>query len=210
MEMINKIASTIEMSFDIPTEEQKEAELASDYFSQVINALNYAKDHLNIIYDPFQKAENLTPEAVWEYRSAVRRYSDQIIKNYNKVKAFAFKALMRINVFSSDTHIMELINSFKDSINDLKKQVNILLEILEDLKSVDFKKNVMLAIENVRKQSSEIEKLIRERILDHIDSNILSTDWISDIGEDMKMKFREKIPYITQLFQERQDAIDNK
>lgn len=207
--MINKIASTIEMSFDIPEEEQHEAQLASDCFSEVINALDHAKDHLNIIYEPFKKADEIPPESVWEYRGAIRRYKDAIKENYNKVKSYGFKALIRLNTFSSDTHIMELINTFKSAIGDLEKQVNIMLDILDDLKAIEFKDNVISGIESIRHESFKIEKLIKERIMDHLDSNILTKDWVSSVSDDLKVTIQNKVPYITQLFQERQKAIGN-
>lgn len=206
--MINKIASTIEMSFDIPESEQKEAQLASELFSQVINSLDHAKDHLNIIYEPFKKASDVPPEAVWEWRGAIRQYKDQIKTNYNKVKRLAFQALVKLDVFSSDTHIMELINSFKDAIGELEKQIGILLDILDDLKAIDFRQNVISGIEAVRHQSQEIENLIKDRIIDHIDANILTRDWMANISNDLKVKVRERVPYITQLFQERQNAFN--
>lgn len=207
--MINKIASTIEMSFDIPESEQKEAQLASDLLSQVINSLDHAKDHLNIIYEPFKKANEISPDAVWEWRGAIRQYKDQIKENYNKIKRLAFKALVKLDIFSSDTHIMELINSFKDAIGDLEKQIGVLLDILDDLKSPDFKSNIISGVEAVRHQSQEVEKLIKDRIIDYLDANILTRDWMANISDDLKVKVRDRVPYITQLFHERQNAINS-
>lgn len=206
--MINKIASTIEMSFDIPESEQKEAQLAVDTFKEVINALDHAQDHLDLMYEPFKKAQDLTPEAVWEYRGAIRRYKDQIKENYNKVMIYAFKALLKFNLFSSDTHVMELINSFKDSITDVEDRVQVLLDALDELKDQDFKTNVISAIDDIKKKSTEVEKIIEERIEDFINNNILTKDWTSSVSDDLNVKIREKVPYITQLFNERQEAFE--
>lgn len=207
--MINKIASTIEMSFDIPESEQKEAQLAIDAFEEVVTSLDYAKDHLNIIYEPFKKSQDLSPDAVWEFRGAIRRYKDQIKENYNKVMIYAFKALLKFNTFSSDSHVMELINAFKDSVNDVEDQTQILLDVLDDLKNPDFRNNVISAVESVREKSYEVEKIIEERIKDFVDSNILTRDWTSSISNDLKIKVKEKVPYITQLFNERQQALEH-
>jgi len=107
--MIKKIATTIEMSFDIPESEKKEAQAASDDFKKVISTLDAAKKHLNMIYEPFQDSEEIPPEAIYEFRGAIFRYKEQIKENFNKVKAVAFLAVMRFNYFATDTHITELI-----------------------------------------------------------------------------------------------------
>lgn len=207
--MIKKIATTIEMSFDIPESEKKEAQAASEEFKKVISALDAAKKHLNMMYEPFKDAEEIPPDALYEFRGAVYRYKEQIKENFNKVKATAFLAIMKFNYFATDTHITELINSFRDSVGDVEKQVNVLLDILDDLKSKDFKNNMIKGIESIRKAAFEVEKLIKERILDYIDSNILAKDWMSNTSDELHTEIRIRVPYITQLFEERQKALEN-
>lgn len=206
--MIKKIASTIEMSFDIPESEKQEAQAASDEFKRVISSLDAAKKHLNMIYEPFKEAEEIPPDAIYEFRGAVFRYKEQIKENFNKVKAISFLAIMRLNYFATDTHITELINTFRDSVGDVEKQVNVLLDIMDDLKSKEFKDNIIKGIESVRKACFEVEKLIKERILDYIDSNILAKDWMTNTGDELHTEIRVRIPYITQLFEERQKALE--
>lgn len=207
--MIKKIASTIEMSFDIPESEKQEAQAASDEFKKVISSLDAAKKHLNMMYEPFKEAEELPSEAIYEFRGAIFRYKTQIKDNFNKVKAIAFLAIMKLNYFATDTHITELINTFRDSIGDVEKQVSVLLDILDDLKSKDFKNNMLQGIEAIRKAGFEVEKLIKERILDYIDNNILAKDWMSNTQNELHTEIKMRVPYITQLFRERQEVLEN-
>lgn len=207
--MINKIASTIEMSFDIPESEVNEAQLASDEFKKIMTLLDNAKKHLNIMYEPFKSAESLSPDTINEFRGAVFRYKEQIKENFNKVKASSYLAIMRLKYFSTDTHVMELVNSFRDSVSEVEEQVSILLDILGDLKSQDLKDNVIKGVESIRQKAFETEKLIKERILDYINTNILAKDWMSNTGDELKTEIKERIPYITQLFQERQEALNS-
>lgn len=203
--MIKKIANTIEMSFDIPESEKKEAQAATEEFKKVISSLEVAKRHLNLMYEPFKNAESVSPDALTEFRGAIHKYKEQIKENFNNVKVSAFSSIMKLNYFATDTHITELINSFRDSIGDVEKQVNILLRILDDLGSEEFRDNVVSGIEAIRKASFEVEKLIKERIIDYIDSNILAKDWMTDTGI-----IKNRVPYITQLFEERQKALENR
>lgn len=195
------------MSFDIPESERQEAQAAYDQFKKVMSALDVAKRHLNIMYDPFKAAESIPPEAMYEYRGAVFRYKEQIKENFNKVKACAFLAILKLNFFATDTHVAELVNTFRDGVGDIEKQVGVLLDILDDLKSKDLKDHIVKAIESVRQESFNIEKLIKERVLDYIDANILAKDWMSNTSEQLRTEIKERVPYVTQLFQERQKAL---
>ncbi len=209
MNKLNKLAYAIEMAFEVPKIEKDIAKDALDKFNEVINALDLAKDHLHIMYDPFKKYETISTEALIEKRGVINRYKQQVKKNYNKVKYIALLAIDKLNYFSTDTHILELINSFKDSIQNLEKQINILLDILDNYESVDFKNNIILAIEGVKQQSAQVEKLIKDRVIDHVDSNILIKNWMSDTSDELKMEIKNKIPIITKLYNERQDALDS-
>ncbi len=208
--MINltKLAEAIEMAFNIPDTEKEVAEQALKQFEAILNSLNLAKDHLDIIYEPFKQHENISPKVIVEKRGVINRYKQQIKKNYNKVKQSALLAIEKLNYFAIDTHILELINSFKDSIQDLEKQVNILLDILDDYESADFRETLLASIENIKKQSVQIDKLIRDRIINHIDTNILAKNWMTNMSNELKMKINDKIPLVTQLFNERQEALE--
>lgn len=207
--MLKKIARSIEMSFDIPESEKKVAREAIQAFKNVLGSLDKAKKHLDIIYQPFQSEEVLPPEAVVKFRGAFFRYKEQVKKNFDDAKAKSLIAYSKLNLFSSDTHILELINAFKDQIDMLGSQVNVLLDVLDDFRDINFKSNVTKAIDSISKEAFELENIINDRIIDHINSEILSKDWISDVKDTLNVKIEEKIPYITRLFQERQQAINS-
>ena len=103
---------------------------------------------------------------------------------------------------------MEMINSFKDAVGSLERQVVILLDVLDNYKSPDFRDNVLKSIELVRKEASDIEKLIKDRIIPHIDANILAKDWVSNTGNQLQTKIQDRIPIITELFNQRQKALE--
>lgn len=206
--MIKVIASTIEMSFDIPSDEKEKAESASSFFTAVISSLDHSKKHLDIIYIPFKKADNVSSDAVVEYRGAIYRFKEQVKRNFNKTKLIALKAIVLLNGFASDTHILELVNAFRDGIGKVEKQVTILLDILSDYRSQDFKNNVISGVEAIRREAFEVEKLINDRIIDYIDTNILAKDWMTATSNELEEKIESRVPFITQLFNERQKALE--
>jgi hypothetical protein len=59
---------------------------------------------------------------------------------------------------------------------------------------------------------NQLDKLIRDRILEHIDSNILAKNWAKNISnrfEDSE-PIEERVPLVVQLFKERQKALQEK
>lgn len=206
--MLTKLAYAVEMSFDVPDSEKEIGEFASQLFEEVINSINLAKDHLDIIYNPFKRHENISTEAIAKRRGKIDIYKNKTKDNFEKVKFIAFKAIDKLNYFSSDTHTMEMINSFRDAIGALEKQVVILLDVLDNYRSPDFRDNVLKSIEAVRKEAYDIEKLIKDRIVPHIDTNILARDWISNTSNQLQTKIQDRIPIITELFNQRQKALE--
>lgn len=206
--MLSKLAYSVEMSFDIPDSEKEIGEYATQLFESVVNSLNLAKDHLDIIYNPFKRHDSISTDAVAKRRGKIDIYKNQAKENFEKVKFIAFKSIDKLNYFSSDTHTMEMINSFKDAVGSLERQVVILLDVLDNYKSPDFRDNVLKSIEAVRKEASDIEKLIKDRIIPHIDANILAKDWVSNTSNQLQTKIQDRIPIITELFNQRQKALE--
>lgn len=207
--MIKKIATTIEMSFDIPDSEKKAAEEVVDIFEKVIVHMDAAKKHLNDMYEPFKTADSIPPEELEKIRGQINRYKQQIKQNFEEVKLLSGYAMAKLNQFSSDTHIMELENTFNNGFDELETQVNIVMEILNDIEVSDFKERFIAGVESVRTESFELEKLVKDRIIDYIDTNILAKNWMEDVQQAIDENVQARAPYITQLFRERQKALGN-
>lgn len=207
--MINKIANTIEMSFDIPESEKKAAEEVVEIFKKVIATMDTAKKHLNDMYEPFRGTEAIPPEELQKIHGQISRYKDQVKANFEQVKLLSGYAMAKLNQFASDTHIMELENTFNDSFSDLEGQVNIVMEILTDVEAVDFKDRFIAGVESVRSEAHEMEKLINDRIIDYVDTNILAKNWMEDVQRALDGNVQARVPYITQLFHERQKALSS-
>lgn len=182
--MIDKIAYQVQMSFDVPKEEKHLAEKCIEYFSLVMNHCELTNDYLNKIYDPFSsEGASATPEELHEKRGLLNRYKQSLKKRYNKIKLLAFYAMQLFNNFSNDTRSIELINAFESDFNILIKSVEDVLDVLSNYKSESFKDSLLASIDIVKKESAELEQLIRDRIIDHLNSNILNTSWSKDLGE---------------------------
>lgn len=197
--MINKLASTLDLSFKVPDTEKKTAQQAIESFFSTINALSIAKDHLDILHSPLKKAQEIPAETLYEFRGKFNRFRSQVKKNFMQVKSHAFEALNKLNYFSTDTHCTELISAFKEGMDDVINAATKLLEALDDYKVDDFKDKVVIAMDNIKKESAQLENLIRDRIIDHIKQNIIGESWMTDSDEVKKLE--EKIPTVIDIYQ---------
>ena len=101
------------------------------------------------------------------------------------------------------------MKSFITSIDDLELKVNDFADIFADLQSKDFPKDIVKSIEGIQKDCEEIEQIIDERIRDHIQNNILATSWVDSVSNDLQTKIEHKTPLILDLFNGRQEQLNN-
>lgn len=205
--MIKK-AYSIQMSYEVSDTEKIKAEQALLHFDAALKALNLASDHLNIMKTPFKENSDMTPDAIMQSRAAMRRYRDKVIDNFNKFKIISFKCINFMQSFSSDTQSVKLMKSFIASIDDLEVKVNKFIDLFNDLQSKDFPTKVVQGIESVQKTCSSIDEIIDERIKNHIQTNILAKNWVDAVSSDLQMKIEKQTPLILDLFNKRQDQLN--
>src|SRR5690606_15643585 len=116
-------------------------------------------------------------------------YRDKSRENFEKVIKTGYSALGLMSEFSTDSTVEELMGSFTSSLKELEKQVNYFLSIFSNLNNPEFKNQLISAIDSVKKQSSQLKQLVNDRILEHIDTNILAKNWESLVND----KFQDKV-----------------
>lgn len=136
--MFTKKAYSIQMSFEVPDAEKRIAEKASESFEELIADLRTASKHLDILYIPFRKHQTYDSQEVLKYRSVLRRYRDQVKINFDRAMKRAFRSIVMMGEFSTDTQTVELMAAFNSQVDDLRKQVNRFLGLFSNIGSVDF------------------------------------------------------------------------
>jgi hypothetical protein len=207
--MIEKLAYNIEMAFDIPDTEKEMGIIAVERLNDILAEIDRAMDHINILYVPFEKNQNVSTESLVEKRGVLNRFKQQVKDNFSKVKAKGLFVIESLNNFSSDFDIKEIVSSFEDSISEVESQVEILMKILDDYRSPDFRESILSSIKNLKKQVAQVERLIKDRIIEHINANILAKNWVSTTGKDLNFKIQNKVPLVTQLYNARQKALES-
>lgn len=206
--MIKK-AYSVQMSYEVSDEEKKQAERALLCFNHSSKLLDKAANHLDIMKTPFKDNPEMSAEEIMKARAAIRRFRDKSIENFNEFKITAFKCVHIMQTFASDTQTLKLMKSFISSIDSLESSVNNFADTFNDLESKEFAKNVVTAIEDIQKQCKEVDEIIDERIKTHIQSDILAKSWVDTVSDDLQMRIEKKTPLIVDLFNKRQDQLND-
>lgn len=203
------IAYNSPMSFSIPDSEKEVAKKAEKYFTHLKGLIDKAVKHFNIIYEPFKENSNIPTEETIKNRVALREFREQVKDNFDLIKKIALESFRIMNHFSSDTETYDIMNAFTDQLDGLEESVNDLLKVFSNLSSEEFVANIIKNIDVVKNQCEQLENLINDRILNHIDTNILAKNWVSNVSDQFNTKIDDKVPMIVQLYKERHDAVEN-
>jgi len=206
--MIKK-AYAIQMSYNVTNNEKICAEKAILRFNYCSRLLDRASKYLNIINTPFKDSPDMTPEQIVEKRVLIRKFRDQALLKFNNFKNASFKAVVIMNNFSSDTQTIKLMKSFISSIDDVEYKIKKFKNLFDDLEDKDFPKNLTDIISDIKKDCEDINKLIDERIKNHINTNILSENWTDQVGSELQVKIEKKTPLIIELSNQRQKQLND-
>lgn len=191
------------MSYQVSEQEKDDAQKAMRWFTHTTKLLDQCDDHLNLIYNPFKQGGDLSADKVFAQRSMLRLYRDKVVENFNNFKKVAFKSYAIMQAFASDTQIEKLMKSFVSSVEDIEIQVNRFVDLFSNLKDDDFAKGVVAGIEHIKKEIAQLKQIVDERIIPHIQSNILARNWIDNVSEELQEKVEKKSPLIMQMVDER-------
>jgi len=203
--MIKKYA--IQMSYEISDIEKAQAEKAMIHFKASIKLLDLASEHLNIMGTPFKENPEMDAKSVMEARAAIRRFRDQSSDNFNEFKSEAFRSIKLMEMFSADTQTIKLIKSFISSVDTLEGKVNAFIDIFNDLEDKEFSKNVVEKIEDIQKECKEVEEIIDDRIMKHLQTNILAKSWVDTTSKNLQIAVEKKTPLLIDLYNKRQEQL---
>lgn len=204
-----KRAYIVQMTYDVSDDEKQEAEKALLFFAHASKLLDSACDHLNIMKVPFKDNPEIDPKEVVMARAAIRRFRDKSVDNFNDFKKAAFQCVNVMQPFSSDTQTLKLVKSFISAIDELESTFNEMVDLFDNLESKEFVSKVIESMEKIEKQCDDINEIINDRIKHHIQTNIIATSWVDSVGDDLQMQITEKTPLVVELFNERQQALNN-
>jgi dGTP triphosphohydrolase len=129
------------------------------------------------------------------------------VDNFNEFKKQAFKTFTLFQFFIADTQMSKLSKSFVSAISDMEKQVNRFIDLFSNLESKDFPTAIVKAIENIKKELAQFKQIVEDRIMDHVQNNILARSWVDNISDEIQQKVEKNIPFSVQLVNERNEKL---
>ena len=102
------------------------------------------------------------------------------------------------------------MDSFMGTIRELEKYIDTYVSIFSNLNSPDFRNHLISTIDSIKKQFNQISQLVTDRVLDHIDNNILAKDWAKNVLDRVDEPLQDRVPLVVQLFRERQKALKER
>lgn len=183
----------MQLSYNINKYEKEQAKKIIDLLNSSKSKLSSAKLYLNIMKSSFQGARAMSSEETMKIRVALRRFRDQAIDNFNLFKQEAFNCVSSMKVFANDAQTIKVVRAFINLIDDLEYVVNKFSELFDNLSSTSFSDDCVSYILKIQKYSDSIIELIDERIITHIQKNILSHTWVDVMGSGFNLTNNEPI-----------------
>jgi dGTP triphosphohydrolase len=207
---MQKNAYSVQMNYDVPESEKKIAEMAKQHFEEVIVACEDLADYLLKIYNPFYKLQNPDMKLIQKYSKTFIDYSKEVNNKFEDILTATKESIKSMEEFRADTSTEEMMDSFMGAIRELRKYIDIFMSIFQNLNNQDFRNNLISTIDSTKRQLNQIKQLIMDRILEHIENNILARNWSESISDDQDIKQEEKVPLVVELYRKRQQALQGK
>lgn len=205
LNLINKQAGS-QISFVIPKEEK-------DFAKQCIIKLNELNDDilfkakinddiiniLDIIYNPFNEHSGITTEQANKIKSHINIFIELLNNNMILVKHYAVECLNILEKFKSDSSVSSMNKSFFDNVDNIDKETQMFIKVLENTGNKDFQSDIINSIKILKKSSAQLKQLIEERIIPYLRKDILGEDWTTEIKQDLQedkveQRKEQKIP----------------
>jgi hypothetical protein len=208
-DFLRKIAQVVDFSTEITDSEKQAAEEALLRLEEAIYHLKQSVEHLDVIYEPFDQHEDISTQSVVDKRGVLNRFKQASKKKFEHFKYLCILAMQKLHMFShGDTEIQEIMGALESSINDVEERLEEFYDVLSDYESPDFRDAVLASIDSVKEKSNEMEELVYDRIIEHINTNLIGKNWMSDAKDQLNIEMEEKTPLLIELFRQRQQMME--
>lgn len=206
---IFKTAYKVEMSLDIPDSEKESANSVLKNIEAFSSLINSFDSQLDILHGPFENNEEISVSSVQSIRGVLKRYSDQLNKDFYKLEQVAALIVNDLDAFSSDPKILELIGTFVESVDKLDERTKNLVKTMDNWNSKTYRDDTLSDMNSLKGQLQQLENLLFDRIIKHINTNILAKNWVNSMNEKLKNDIKREEPNVVKLYKEREDILNN-
>jgi HPt (histidine-containing phosphotransfer) domain-containing protein len=199
-----KISQLVNFVIGVPESKKNYAIKAVTYLKKLDKKLNYFNDYLDKIYNPFKEYSEVSEESIVDHRGAIHNYCEEIQQLHDELKDLSSTIVYSLKIFEYDSDFLELTKSLTAEFEDISNLINELCDCLVDYESTEYQENVVKTIELLKENIDKIKESINDRLIDHINKNVLKKSWLDDIENKERV---EDEPLISKLYKERNNQI---
>lgn len=196
------IKKSHEISFDISSEEQHQAQQLLIYIDQCLRLLKDAKEYLDTIKIPFENNPETKPKEILSQRFYLREFRDKSIEKFNDFKKACFHCVICINKFSSDPQVLKISKSFISTVDDLEKSVNKFVNLFSNLEGDNFVKDIIDVTKLIQSKCDDAQDILEERLKNYIGSNVLNETWVDKVQKDFNFAVEKKKPRMLEIIKQ--------
>lgn len=204
---MQKFAYKAKMTLSIPDSEKRMAEKAEERFNELKSRLELAIEHLDIAYESFKDLKDPDKNEILKFRRVFLKFRDRVERNFNRIMKLGFRCAVTAGEFIEDPSVHDFLSSYDSYFKEIEHQVNIFLGIFSNIDGDDFIRTLVESIENIKKEVSQLQQLIDDRILEFFQNDVLARDWTNAKSIHYEEEIKERLPLIRMLFEERQKAL---
>lgn len=198
------------MSFPVPDSKKDQAKDCIERLTNVNNLANQLKESLEILSSVFTEFKQIDGEKFYSKRGMLSKYKQD---NLNLFKDLKDEGIFVINILDdfnpkSDSIVNEILESFKNNIDDIEDSLESLGNSLLDFDDLDFQNKILILVENCNTNIIKLVKLVDDRAIKFLEDDVIADKWEDQLSDDIKKDLKTNRNQISEAFKERQNALD--
>lgn len=149
-----------------------------------------AQQHSERLMDVLNKAPDTPPEQLFSIRHLIRKFRDEVRQHFTQLIPVFSAAITTLNPFAKDTDTAAIRESLIDAMQQLSEVIETYMETFEDFNAPDQIQRLKALFQKVKQLSQSIEAVIKGRLRDHFEKNILRRQRISDLHNGIRRRAR--------------------
>jgi len=180
-------------SIPFSEEEKQAAKSALSAFGGFLQRLWAAQQHSERLMDILSKTPDAAPEQLFSIRHLIRRFRDEVRQHFTTLLPVFSNAISTLNPFVKDTDTGRMRDGLIDTMQQLSGVVEAYMEAFEDFNAPDQIQRLKTLFQKIKQISQGIESVIKGRLRDHFEKNILKRQKISALGLGLGMRRRARL-----------------
>jgi len=165
----------------------------NEFLAQLWATIQHSERVMDQLKDP-----NMPSGQLFQIRHLIRRFRDEVRQHFAKLIQNFGSCVESLNPFSKDVETNRMKDHLLDDMSQLSQFVELFLETLEDFNSPDQIKRLNDVFLKIKQLAQSIEIVIKGRLRDHFEKNILNRQKVGTI-EELRGAIRRRARLIAML-----------